>query len=117
ITGTDVSKEAAEMILLDDNFSSIVSAVKEGRRIYDNIRKFIQYVLSCNMSEILIILLAPLLGFITPLLPIHILWINLVTDGLPGIALVAEKAEKNMMRLPPRSPKETLLGGGLLPRI
>lgn len=117
ITGTEVSKEAADMILLDDNFTTIVKAVKEGRRIYENIRKFIKYVLSCNLSEILTIFFAPLLGFPMPLLPIHILWINLVTDGLPGIALVAEPAEKNIMQQPPRPPKENLFAGGLATHI
>lgn len=117
ITGTDVSKEAAEIILLDDNFTTIVTAIREGRRIYDNIRKFIQYVLSCNLSEILTIFFAPILGFTVPLLPIHILWINLVTDGLPGIALVAEHAEKNIMTRPPRPPKENLFAGGLTGKI
>jgi P-type Ca2+ transporter type 2C len=117
ITGTDVSKEAADMILLDDNFTTIVKAVKEGRRIYENIKKFIVYVLSCNFSEILTIFFAPVLGFAIPLLPIHILWINLVTDGLPGIALVTEHSEKHLMQQPPRPPKENLFSGGLLFRI
>jgi P-type Ca2+ transporter type 2C len=117
ITGTDVSKEAADMILLDDNFATIVKAVKEGRRIYANIRKFILYVLSCNLGEILVIFFAPILGFAMPLLPTHILWINLVTDGLPGIALVSEPAEKNIMRIPPRPAKENLFAGGLVRRI
>lgn len=117
ITGTDVSKDAAEMILLDDNFATIVRAVHEGRRIYENIRKFIMYVLSCNLAEILVIFLAPILGFAIPLLPIHILWINLVTDGLPGLALVAERAEKDIMNRPPRPPKENLFAGGLFLRI
>ncbi|MCE7063382.1 cation-translocating P-type ATPase [Dyadobacter sp. CY343] len=117
ITGTDVSKEASDMILLDDNFATIVKAVREGRRIYENIKKFIVYVLSCNLGEILVIFFAPILSFAIPLLPIHILWINLVTDGLPGIALVAEPAEKDIMNRPPRPPKENLFAGGLILRI
>ncbi|MBC7689684.1 MAG: cation-translocating P-type ATPase [Aquabacterium sp.] len=117
ITGTDVSKEASDMILLDDNFATIVKAVREGRRIYENIRKFIIYVLSCNLGEILTISLAPVFGLAVPLLSIHILWINLVTDGLPGLALVAEPAEKDIMNRPPRHPKENLFAGGLMQRI
>ncbi len=117
ITGTDVSKEAADMILLDDNFATIVKAVREGRRIYENIKKFILYVLSCNLAEILTIFVTPFLGFAIPLLPIHILWINLVTDGLPGIALVGEPSEKDIMKRPPRPPKENLFAGGLISRI
>ena len=113
ITGTDVSKEASHMILLDDNFATIVKAVREGRRIYDNIRRFVKYIMTCNSAEILTIFLAPLLGLPIPLLPIHILWINLVTDGLPGLALSAEKAEKNIMQRKPRSTTESLFAEGI----
>jgi len=113
ITGTDVSKEAAHMILLDDNFATIVKAVKEGRRIYDNIRKFVKYIMTCNGAEIWTIFLAPLLGLPIPLLPIHILWINLVTDGLPGLSLTTEKAEKNIMNRAPRSRDESLFAEGI----
>lgn len=114
VTGTDVSKDAAAMVLLDDNFATIVAAVEEGRKIYDNIRKFIQYLLSCNASEIAVMLLGPLLGMPLPLLPLQILWMNLVTDGLPALALGVEPAEKSIMSRPPYSSKESIFGRGLV---
>ena len=113
INGTDVTKEAAHMILLDDNFATIIRAVKEGRGIYDNIRKFVKYIMTCNSAEIWTIFLAPLIGLPVPLQPIHILWINLVTDGLPGLALAAEKTEKDVMQRPPRSTSESLFAHGM----
>ncbi|MGA8009541.1 MAG: cation-translocating P-type ATPase [Thiomonas sp.] len=111
--GTDVAREAASLVLLDDHFGTIVSAVREGRRIYDNIRKFVRYTMTGNSGEIWTLFLAPLLGLPVPLLPIHILWINLVTDGLPGLALAAEPAERTVMLRPPRQPDEGVFAHGL----
>jgi Ca2+-transporting ATPase len=117
IAGTDVSKEAADMVLLDDNFATIVSAVEEGRVIYDNIRKFIKYLLTCNASELAVMIIGPLLGMPIPLLPLQILWMNLVTDGLPALALGVEPAEADVMNRSPRSASETIFGGGVVQYI
>ena len=112
ITGTDVTKNVADMVLADDNFATIVSAVEEGRRIYDNIRKAIQFLLGSNMSEVLSIFIATLLGF-TILKPVHLLWINLVTDCFPALALGTEKAEPDIMRRKPRDAKAGIFSGGM----
>ena len=111
--GTDVAREASSMVLLDDNFATIVAAVREGRRIYDNIRKFIRYVMTGNIGEIACIFVAPFFGLPLPLAPIQILWVNLVTDGLPGLALAAEREESATMLRPPRPPAESVFAHGL----
>ena len=112
ITGTDVTKSVADMILTDDNFATIVAAVGEGRRIYDNIRKAVQFLLSANLAEVLAVFCATLMGF-TILKPVHILWINLITDTMPAIALGMEDAEKGVMKRPPRNRKESIFADGL----
>lgn len=117
ITGTDVTKEVSEMVITDDNFASIVAAVEEGRGIYDNIRKFIHYLLSCNVGEILVMFIASLFRLPLPLLPIQILWVNLVTDGLPALALGVDPIERNIMKRPPRLKDESVITrrmGGLI---
>jgi Ca2+-transporting ATPase len=113
ITGTEVSKEAADMVLADDDFATIVHAVEEGRRIYDNIRRFVRYLLTTNSAEVWVMFLAPFLGLPIPLLAVQILWVNLVTDGLPALALGVEPVEPDAMRRPPRPSGESILGAGL----
>lgn len=113
ITGTDVAKESADMVLLDDNFTTIVAAIAEGRVIYDNIRKFMRYLLTTNFAEILVMAAGPLMGLPLPLLPLQILWINLVTDGLPALALGLEPGERHIMDRPPVKPTEGLFARGL----
>jgi Ca2+-transporting ATPase len=117
ITGTDVSKEAADMVLLDDNFATIVKAVQEGRTIFDNIRKFIKYTMTSNAGEVLVMLLAPFFGLPLPLTALQILWINLVTDGLPGLALSVEPTEKDTMKRPPVDTNKSIFSGGLSTHI
>ncbi len=112
ITGTDVTKDVADMVLADDNFATIVSAVEEGRRIYDNVRKSIQFLLSSNMSEVVSIFFATLLGF-TILKPVHLLWINLITDAFPALALGVEPAEDDLMKRKPRDSKDGIFAGGM----
>jgi len=117
LTGTDVSREASAMTLVDDNFATIVAAVEEGRGIYDNIRKFIRYLLSCNIGEVLTMFVAALAGFPLPLLPVQILWVNLVTDGLPAMALGVDPKEPDIMNRPPRNPTESVFSRGLSRKI
>lgn len=116
-SGTDVTKEASDIVLADDNFATIVAAIEEGRVIYDNIRKFIRYLLGCNVGEVLTMLLATIAGLPLPLLPIQILWMNLVTDGLPAIALSVDPGDSDIMHRNPRSPKEGIFARGLHVRI
>jgi Ca2+-transporting ATPase len=113
ITGTDVTKEASSMVITDDNFASIVAAIEEGRGIYENIRKFIRYLLGCNIGEVLTMFGASMLGLPLPLTPLQILWTNLVTDGLPAVALSMDPPDRGLMKLPPRSPREGIFGRGL----
>jgi Ca2+-transporting ATPase len=113
VTGTDVAREAADIVLLDDNFATIVAAVEEGRTIYDNVRKFVRYLVTSNSGEIIVMAAAPLLGMPLPLLPLQILWINLVTDGPPALALSVEPPEPDVMRRSPRPPVEAILSRGL----
>ncbi len=113
LTGTDVTRETAAMVLMDDNFTSIVNAVEEGRAIYDNIQKFLVFLLSCNVGEMLLMLVSGLLGWPAPLLPVQLLWINLVTDGLPALALAMEPPEPDLMRRRPRLSSETMLSWSL----
>jgi Ca2+-transporting ATPase len=117
ITGTDVTKESADMILADDNFSSIVEAVEEGRVIYSNIRKFVFFLMSCNVGEILIIFLSMIFNWPIPLLPIHLLWVNLLTDAFPALALGTEKKEPGIMQDPPRNPNESIINRDMLINI
>ena len=114
VTGTDVTKEAADMVVTDDNFASIAAAVEEGRGVFDNIRKTVHFLLSCNVSEVLVMLFAALIGLPLPLLPIQILWMNLVTDGFPALALAVDPKSPDLMKQPPRRPDARLLDGGTL---
>jgi Ca2+-transporting ATPase len=115
ITGTDVTKEVSDMVVMDDNFASIVNAIEEGRSIYDNIKKFVDYLLSCNLGEVIVLFIATLIGrkdggeLLLPLLPIQILWMNIVTDGLPALALGVDPPERHVMDRPPRPPDEQIL--------
>jgi len=111
ITGTDVAKEASDMVLMDDNFATIVNAVREGRRIYDNIRKAVYYLLGCNVGEVFTVFVAALAGLGAPLMPIQLLWINLVTDGVPALSMALDPASQDIMQRKPRDPKDSILAG------
>jgi len=113
ITGTDVSKEASDMVLLDDNFATIVAAAEEGRAIYDNIRKFFKYLMATNSGELMVMISAPFFGMPLPLLPLQILWMNLVTDGLPALALGVEPADSDIMKRPPYPSNESIFARGI----
>jgi Ca2+-transporting ATPase len=115
--GTDVAREAAHLVLLDDNFATIVTAVREGRRIFDNIRKFLRFNMTGNAGAVLILFLAPFLGLPIPLLPIQILWFNIAIDGLPGLALALEPEERGIMQRPPRRPQESIFAHGMWQHI
>lgn len=110
LTGTEVTREASDVVLADDNFASIVAAIREGRGIFDNIRKTLVYLLSGNTAELTVMLVAALGGLPLPLLPLHLLWINVVTDGLPALALVVDPPEEDVLQRPPRHPDEPMLG-------
>ena len=109
ITGTDVTKQTADMVLTDDNYASIVAAIEQGRIIYSNIRKFVYFLLACNAGEVLIIFGAMLAGMPIPLRPVHLLWLNLVSDGAPALALGMEKGDRDIMKHPPRPPREPVI--------
>src|SRR5699024_1251976 len=113
ITGTDVAKDASDMILVDDNFATIVNAVEEGRVIFSNIKQFVSFLLSCNIAEVLIVFLSILFGLPSPLTPIQLLWLNLVTDAFPALALGVEPGEKDIMKQKPRDQKESIISGDL----
>jgi Ca2+-transporting ATPase len=113
ITGTDVSKEASEMVLLDDNFATIIAAVEEGRVIFDNIRRFVKFSIAGNLVKVLVMLLTPFFGIAVALEPLQLLWLNLLTDGLLGLGLGVEPAEKGIMNKPPRQPQASLFNEGL----
>jgi Ca2+-transporting ATPase len=112
ITGTDVAKEASDIVLLDDNFATIVAAVEEGRVIYDNVRKFVKFSVAGNVGKVLVMLLAPFLGKPIPLLPLQLLWLNILTDGLMGLGLGVEPTERNTMRRAPYAPNENIFSRG-----